>query len=152
MEDRERVLQENDAEHTQNALSDDGGHRDESQTPQPAAFTPERPRQGQGEQPDERPHQPMAVLAKDAAHHPRPGEENHVVAERARPVGHRQRGARVRDQSPKEDKDTRGGQGGERSGRQAEVKTDRVVNLSYYINSDLPPRVAFKLNILGLEN
>ncbi len=29
------------------------------------------------------------------------------------------------------------------------VKPDRVINLAYYISSDLPPRVAFKLNILG---
>src|SRR5258708_36822961 len=32
------------------------------------------------------------------------------------------------------------------------VKPDRVVNLAYYISSDLPPRVAFKLNILGMDN
>jgi nucleoside-diphosphate-sugar epimerase len=30
------------------------------------------------------------------------------------------------------------------------VKPDRVVNLAYYISSDLPPHVAFKLNILGM--
>ena len=28
----------------------------------------------------------------------------------------------------------------------------RVVNLSYHIGSELPPRVAFKLNVLGMEN
>ena len=32
------------------------------------------------------------------------------------------------------------------------VKPDRVINLAYYISSDLPPRVAFKLNILGMDN
>src|SRR5258708_23886117 len=32
------------------------------------------------------------------------------------------------------------------------VKPDRGVNLAYYISSDLPPRVAFKLNILGMDN
>ena len=32
------------------------------------------------------------------------------------------------------------------------VKPDRVVNLAYYISSDLPPRVAFKLNVLGMDN
>jgi len=32
------------------------------------------------------------------------------------------------------------------------VKPNRVVNLAYYISSDLPPRVAFKLNILGMNN
>ena len=32
------------------------------------------------------------------------------------------------------------------------VKPDRVVNLAYYISSDLPPRVAFKPNILGMDN
>jgi len=32
------------------------------------------------------------------------------------------------------------------------VKPDRVVNLAYYISSDLPPRVAFRLNILGMDN
>jgi nucleoside-diphosphate-sugar epimerase len=32
------------------------------------------------------------------------------------------------------------------------VKPDRVINLAYYIGSDLPPRVAFKLNILGMDN
>src|SRR5581483_4162228 len=37
-------------------------------------------------------------------------------------------------------------------GRMAETKPDRVVNLAYYISSDMPPRVAFKLNILGMDN
>ena len=32
------------------------------------------------------------------------------------------------------------------------VKPDRVINLAYYISSDLPPRVAFKLNVLGMDN
>src|SRR5271163_4350179 len=32
------------------------------------------------------------------------------------------------------------------------VKPDRVINLAYYIGSDLPPRVAFKLNVLGMDN
>lgn len=36
--------------------------------------------------------------------------------------------------------------------RMTEAKPDRVVNLAYYIGSDLPPRVAFKLNILGMDN
>jgi nucleoside-diphosphate-sugar epimerase len=34
----------------------------------------------------------------------------------------------------------------------AAVKPQRVVNLSYHIGSELPPRVAFKLNVLGMEN
>ena len=33
-----------------------------------------------------------------------------------------------------------------------EAKPDRVINLAYYIGSDLPPRVAFKLNVLGMDN
>ena len=37
-------------------------------------------------------------------------------------------------------------------GVMTEVKPDRVINLAYYISSDLPPRVAFKLNILGMDN
>jgi nucleoside-diphosphate-sugar epimerase len=32
------------------------------------------------------------------------------------------------------------------------VKPNRVINLAYYIGSDLPPRVAFKLNVLGMDN
>jgi nucleoside-diphosphate-sugar epimerase len=36
--------------------------------------------------------------------------------------------------------------------RMIEAKPDRVINLAYYIGSDLPPRVAFKLNILGMDN
>jgi nucleoside-diphosphate-sugar epimerase len=36
--------------------------------------------------------------------------------------------------------------------RMVEAKPDRVINLAYYIGSDLPPRVAFKLNILGMDN
>jgi len=32
------------------------------------------------------------------------------------------------------------------------VKPDRVINLAYYISSDLPPRVAFKLNVIGMDN
>ncbi|HJQ59308.1 MAG TPA: NAD(P)-dependent oxidoreductase [Vineibacter sp.] len=34
----------------------------------------------------------------------------------------------------------------------AAAKPTRLVNLSYYIGSELPPRVAFKLNVLGMEN
>jgi nucleoside-diphosphate-sugar epimerase len=34
----------------------------------------------------------------------------------------------------------------------ATAKPSRVVNLAYYISSDLPPRVAFKLNVLGMDN
>ena len=33
-----------------------------------------------------------------------------------------------------------------------EVKADQLINLSYYIGSDLPPRVATKLNVLGMDN
>src|SRR5437763_13284242 len=33
-----------------------------------------------------------------------------------------------------------------------DAKPSRVINLAYYISSDLPPRVAFKLNILGMDN
>ncbi len=36
--------------------------------------------------------------------------------------------------------------------RMTEAKPDRVVNLAYYIGSDHPPHVAFKLNILGMDN
>jgi nucleoside-diphosphate-sugar epimerase len=36
--------------------------------------------------------------------------------------------------------------------RMTEAKPDRVVNLAYYISSDVPPRIAFKLNILGMDN
>ena len=32
------------------------------------------------------------------------------------------------------------------------VKPDRTINLAYFIGSDLPPRVAFKLNVLGMDN
>ncbi len=32
------------------------------------------------------------------------------------------------------------------------VKPNRTINLAYYIGSDLPPRVAFKLNVLGMDN
>jgi len=32
------------------------------------------------------------------------------------------------------------------------VKPSRTINLAYYIGSDLPPRVAFKLNVLGMDN
>jgi nucleoside-diphosphate-sugar epimerase len=36
--------------------------------------------------------------------------------------------------------------------RMIEAKPSRVINLAYYIGSDLPPRVAFKLNVLGMDN
>jgi nucleoside-diphosphate-sugar epimerase len=36
--------------------------------------------------------------------------------------------------------------------RLTETKPDRVINLAYYIGSDNPPHMAFKLNILGMEN
>jgi nucleoside-diphosphate-sugar epimerase len=34
----------------------------------------------------------------------------------------------------------------------AESRPDRVVNLAYHIGSDLPPQVAFRLNVLGMQN
>lgn len=34
----------------------------------------------------------------------------------------------------------------------AGARPDRVVNLAYHIGSDLPPQVAFKLNVLGMQN
>ena len=34
----------------------------------------------------------------------------------------------------------------------AAAKPERVVNLAYYLGSEYPPRVAFKLNILGMDN
>src|SRR3954452_25434530 len=36
--------------------------------------------------------------------------------------------------------------------RLIEAKPDRVINLAYYIGSDHPPHMAFKLKILGMEN
>ena len=32
------------------------------------------------------------------------------------------------------------------------AKPSRVINLAYFLGSDYPPRVAFKLNILGMDN
>jgi nucleoside-diphosphate-sugar epimerase len=32
------------------------------------------------------------------------------------------------------------------------AKPERVVNLAYFLGSDHPPRIAFKLNILGMDN
>jgi len=34
----------------------------------------------------------------------------------------------------------------------ASAKPSRVINLAYFLGSDYPPRVAFKLNILGMDN
>src|ERR1043166_10114944 len=34
----------------------------------------------------------------------------------------------------------------------AEAKPERLINLSYYIGSDLPPHVATKLNVVGMDN
>ena len=34
----------------------------------------------------------------------------------------------------------------------AEARPERLINLSYYIGSDLPPRVATKLNVVGMDN
>ena len=34
----------------------------------------------------------------------------------------------------------------------AEATPERLINLSYYIGSDLPPRVATKLNVVGMDN
>jgi len=37
-------------------------------------------------------------------------------------------------------------------GAVVETKPDRLVNLSYHIGSDLPPHVATKLNVVGMDN
>src|SRR5918911_557821 len=34
----------------------------------------------------------------------------------------------------------------------ANAKPERVINLAYWLGSEHPPRVAFKLNILGMDN
>lgn len=34
----------------------------------------------------------------------------------------------------------------------SEAKAERLINLSYYIGSDLPPHVATKLNVIGMDN
>jgi hypothetical protein len=31
------------------------------------------------------------------------------------------------------------------------AKPSRVINLAYFLGSDYPPRIAFKLNILGMD-
>ncbi len=36
--------------------------------------------------------------------------------------------------------------------RMTEAKPNRVINLAYYIGSDNPPHMAFKLNVLGMDN
>ena len=36
--------------------------------------------------------------------------------------------------------------------RLTEAKPDRIINLAYYIGSDNPPHMAFKLNVLGMDN
>ena len=36
--------------------------------------------------------------------------------------------------------------------RMTEAKPERVINLAYYIGSDHPPHMAFKLNVLGMDN
>src|SRR5207245_10803020 len=53
---------------------------------------------------------------ENATHHTGPRKEEHVVAERARPVGDGQRGARVRHEPPQDDQH---GRRGERRERQA---------------------------------
>lgn len=37
-------------------------------------------------------------------------------------------------------------------GHMAVAKPERVINLSYHIGSDLPPHVALKLNVVGMDN
>ena len=34
----------------------------------------------------------------------------------------------------------------------AEARPERLINLAYFIGSDLPPRVATKLNVVGMDN
>ena len=36
--------------------------------------------------------------------------------------------------------------------RWSAAKPERVINLAYYLGSEYPPHVAFKLNILGMDN
>ncbi len=36
--------------------------------------------------------------------------------------------------------------------RMVDAKPERVINLAYFLGSEYPPRVAFKLNILGMDN
>src|SRR5215470_1925182 len=36
--------------------------------------------------------------------------------------------------------------------RMSEAKPDRIINLAYFLGSEYPPHMAFKLNILGMDN
>ena len=110
VENRERVVQEHHPEPAQQPLGEHDDHGQEAEAAEPTAQRPERRRQAERQHPDEGTDQAVAVLVEDPAHHPRPGEQEHVVAERARPVRHRERGAGVRDQPPEQDEHARRGQ------------------------------------------
>jgi len=113
VEDRQRVLLEDHTQASQHTLDEHDRDRDESEPTEPAALPPQRCRQHERQQSDQRTDQPMAVLVEDAADHLRPREEEHVVAECARPVGHREPSARVRDQPAEDDEHARRGEGRE---------------------------------------
>ena len=68
-----------------------------------SAARPERDGERHREQPDQRAEEPVAVLVEHAADHLRPREQEHVVAEGRRPVGHGQRGARVGHETAEHD-------------------------------------------------
>ena len=104
MDDRQSLLQEDDAQPAQHALGDHRAECDHSEPAQPGArfFAPQDKGQSDGEEAHGRPDQSMAVLVQDPAHHPRPGIQEHVVPKGGRPVGHGQAGARAGHQPANE--------------------------------------------------
>jgi hypothetical protein len=99
----EGVGEQDDAKAADHALRDDDRERDQSQHPQPAAARPQGGGQGDREQADEGTEQTVRVLVEDAAHHAGPREEEHVVAEGARPVRDGEGRPCVRDQAAEHD-------------------------------------------------
>ena len=69
VDDRERFLQQHDAQTTEHPLDDDGRHRDDAQRAEVSAFAPERSGEREREQAHHGAEEPVAVLVEDPADH-----------------------------------------------------------------------------------
>ncbi len=108
---REAVGEQHDPQPAHHALGDHRQHGDDPQRPQASAARPERDGQRHRQQPDHGAEEPVTVLVEHAADHPRPGKQEHVVAEGRGPVGHGQGRARVGHETAEDDEHASRGRG-----------------------------------------
>ncbi len=110
VENSDFIFQQSHAQSAENPLDNDRGERRIAEIAQPAAIVraPDPDRKDDGHESDRRGNEPMGMLEKNSTNPLRDGKEEHVVAERCRPIGDGEANALARDHSAAADQDERG--------------------------------------------